>query len=294
MPASRPAAYDLRRDRDRLMRPTPSMTWKIGIASGACTHRSILDDAAVRFAPAGVSGVEIGTPPQHFDPKQADQVRAGGDRCFDDRHSPAVSIHAPFGADHDLAHPEANRRRRGIKEVLTTAAAIKQLGGLLVVVHPSDLERHGQDVGARLADSLSSLTALAERCRQEALVLVLESPLPHLIGGHPDEFCWLLDRLDGTVRVCLDTGHTFLGRHWHRFLAIADGRLTHVHANDNHGHRDDHLPPGDGRIDWAEITRTLAAADFTGWAMLELHCSGDDPGGYFRRALAQARALIGQ
>ena len=268
------------------------MSWKIGIASGACTHWSILDILPLIHA-AGVSGVEISTPPQHFDPKQADQVRAVR-QMLDDLSLAAVSIDAPFGAAHDLAHPDANRRRRGIEEVLTTAATIKQLGGSLVVVHPSDLERHGQDVGARLADSLSSLTVLAERCHQEAVVLVVESPLPHLLGGHPDEFRWLLDRLDGAVRVCLDTGHAFLGGHWHRFLAIADGRLTHIHANDNHGQRDDHLPPGDGRIDWAEMTRTLAAASFTGWTMLELHCSGDDPGGYFRRALAQAQALIRQ
>ena len=268
------------------------MSWKIGLASGACMHRSILEILPLIHA-AGVSGVEIGTPPQHFDPAQPDQVRAVR-QMLDKLSLAAVSIHAPFGAAHDLADPDANRRRSGIDQVLTTASAIKQLGGSLVVVHPSDLERQGQDVGARLADSLSSLTTIAERCRQEALVLVVESPLPHLVGGHPDEFRWLLDRLDGAVRVCLDTGHTFLGGHWHRFLAVADGKLTHVHANDNHGQRDDHLPPGDGRIDWMEIGRTLAAADFTGWAMLELHCTGGDPGGYFHRALTQARALIGQ
>jgi sugar phosphate isomerase/epimerase len=268
------------------------MSWQIGIASGACTHRSILDVLPLIHA-TGVSGVEIGTPPHHFDPRQVDQVRAVR-QALDHLALAAVSIHAPFGAPQDLAHPDPRRRRGGIDAVLTTAAAIKQLGGSLVVVHPSDLERDGQDVDARLACSASSLSALAESCRQEGVTLVVESPLPHLIGGHPDEFRWLLDRLDGAVRVCLDTGHTFLGGHWHAFLGIADGRLAHVHANDNRGHRDDHLPPGDGHIDWADIARSLAAVDFSGWAMLELHCSTGEPGGYFRRAVEQARPLMGQ
>jgi sugar phosphate isomerase/epimerase len=267
------------------------MSWHIGIASGACTHRSILEILPLIHA-AGVSGVEIGTPPRHFDPTQPDQVRAAR-RALDALSLTAVSIHAPFGPSHDLAHPDPRLRRAGIDAVLTTAAAIKQLGGSLVVVHPSDLERHGHDVDAQLANSAASLAVVAEGCRQEGVTLVVESPLPHLVGGHPDEFRWLLQRLDGAVRVCLDTGHTFLGGHWHAFLDIANGRLAHVHANDNHGQRDDHLPPGDGRINWAEIARTLTAVNFTGWAMLELHCSTGDPGGYFRRALTQSRPLMG-
>ena len=266
------------------------MSWQIGLASGACTHRSILDILPL-IHDTGVSGVEIGTPPHHFDPSQHDQVRTVR-QSLDDLGLAAISIHAPFGASHDLAHPDPVRRRSGVDAVITAAAAIKRLGGSLVIVHPSDLERHGHDVDARLACSASSLTALAESCRQEGLTLAVESPLPHLVGGHPDEFRWLLDRMDGTVRVCLDTGHTFLGGQWHAFLGIADGRLAHIHANDNHGHRDDHLPPGDGRIDWAEIARSLGAVDFSGWIILELHCSTGEPGRYFRRAVEQARSLI--
>lgn len=267
------------------------MSWQIGIASGACPERSILGVLPL-IKGTGVSGVEIGTPPRHFDPWKPGEVRAVR-RALDDLSLAAVSIHAPFGTNYDVAHPDPHRRRTAVDAILTTAAAIKQLGGSLVVVHPSDLERHAHDAGARLGDSAESLTVLAQSCRQEGLTLVLESPLPHLIGGHPDEFRWLLDRLDGTVRVCLDTGHTFLGGHWDAFLGVADGRLAHVHANDNQGHRDDHLPPGDGRIDWTEIARTLTAANFTGWAMLELHCPAEEPGAYFRRALAQARPLMG-
>jgi len=161
------------------------------------------------------------------------------------------------------------------------------------VVHPSDTVRAGQDVGARLDAAADGLRTVAERCRQEGLTLAVESPLPHLIGGHPEEFQSILRRLDDDVRVCLDTGHTFLGRFWDRFIEVAAGRLTHVHANDNRGTFDDHLIPGDGRIDWPHVVDTLRQASFAGWVMLELHCPAGDLGPFFEGAMGRARLLEG-
>ena len=268
------------------------MSWTLGMATGACPDRPILEILPL-IRDAGVVGIEIGTPPRHFDPADAAQVRSAGDALHQLALRP-VSIHAPFSKHFDLAHPDAGRRHAGAATIRAAMTALRALGGQLVIVHPSDLERHEHDVEARLADSLASLQGLAEDCRGAGLTLVVESPLPHLIGGHPDEFAWLLHRLDRHVGVCLDTGHTYLGRHWHGFLNVTDGRLAHVHLNDNAGRRDDHLPPGEGDIDWAEIARTLTAVNFSGWAMLELHCHTRDMGGFFRRAWIQTGSIIGR
>lgn len=250
----------------------------------------ILDMLGVLRA-SGAGGVELGTPPHHFNPWQADQVDAVA-RYLGHASLEAVSIHAPFGGALDLADPNPQHRHAAIGAVLVAASAIKRAGGRIVVVHPSDLERHGQDVEARLADTARSLTLLAEHCGHAGLTLAIESPLPHLIGGDPDEFQWILDHADPSARVCLDTGHTALGRSWHRFLDVAGPRLVHVHASDNHGQRDDHLPPGDGLIDWADVVRTLDAARFTGWIMLELARPPDDFASYFQRAFHRASALL--
>jgi sugar phosphate isomerase/epimerase len=266
------------------------MSWRLGFSTGACVERPILDVLPVLSA-AGITGVELGTPPRHFDPWQGDQVETVG-RALRDLSIEAVSIHAPFGATLDLADPNPHHRHAAIGAILIAASAIKRLGGRLIVVHPSDIVRHGHDVDARLADAARSLTLLAENCRHSGLTLVVESPLPHLIGGHPDEFRWLLGRLEPSVRVCLDTGHTTLGNGWRAFMNVAADRLAHVHANDNHGHWDDHLPPGDGRIDWAEVRASLEAIEFSGWIMLELHCPAADPGAYFARAMQRSMSLL--
>lgn len=266
------------------------MTWRIGISSGACTESPILD-VLPALEQSGAGALEIGTPPRHFDPWQEPQIAALAQHL---REAPidAVSIHAPFGGLLDLAEPNPQHRHAAIGAILTAAGAIKRLGGSLVVVHPSDLVRHAHDARARLRDCAESLRILGDNCRHNGVTLVVESPLPHLIGGHPDEFAWLLTQVDDDTRVCLDTGHTALGRHWHQFLEVAGTRLIHVHANDNHGHHDDHLPPGDGVIDWSEIARSLRAVRFTGWIMLELRCPPADPAAYFRRAFEQASRLL--
>jgi sugar phosphate isomerase/epimerase len=268
------------------------MTSRIGISSGACTERPILDILPCIHR-SGATAVEVGTPPRHFDPWQRDQITAVR-RAFDTLGLRAVSIHAPFGGLLDLADSNPAHRHAAVSAILTAAHALKQLGGDVVVVHPSDLPRPSHGVDRHLAACLVSLQELSASCRHEDLTLAVESPLPHLVGGHPDEFGWLLRRLDDSVKVCLDTGHLALGGYWHRFLDVAQGRLVHVHANDNHGTRDDHLPPGDGQIDWREIAGTLRDAQFDGWIMLELRCHQGDAAEYFRHALEQSVRLFGR
>jgi len=268
-----------------------NMAWRFGISTGACTESPIREMLPL-LRGSGAAAVEVGTPPRHFDPWQDDQVEAL-DAHLRETGLPAVSIHAPFGRLLDLADPNSHHRHAAIGAILTAGSAIRRLGGRLVVVHPSDLERQAHDVPARLADSAGSLAILAENCRQAGITLVVETPLPHLIGGHPDEFAWLLRDLDDSVCVCLDTGHAALGGHWHRFLDVSGARLCHVHANDNRGQWDDHLPPGDGIINWFDIAESLRSRSFDGWIMLELACPGANPADYFRRACEQAAQLFG-
>jgi sugar phosphate isomerase/epimerase len=243
------------------------------------------------LAASGVQALEISTPPRHFDLWQPIQIQALSEALQQWRLR-VVSIHAPFGGLLDLAEPNPHHRIAAIGAVLAAVSAVKHLGAALVVVHPSDLERHRHDIRGRMADCARSLATLAENCRLLGATIAVESPLPHLIGGHPDEFAAILDSLDESVRVCLDTGHTALGGHWKRFVEVSGPRVAHVHAHDNHGHWDDHLPPGDGRINWAEVRHTLEDIGFTGTIMLELACPPADPAAYFLRAVEQASGLF--
>ncbi|HYN10930.1 MAG TPA: sugar phosphate isomerase/epimerase family protein [Vicinamibacterales bacterium] len=266
------------------------MTWRLGLSTGGCLDSPILDVIA-DLASSGAAGVEVGTPPRHFDPLQEAQVASLADALASVALEP-VSIHAPFGGLLDLADPNPHHRHAAVGAALTAGSAIARLGGRLVIVHPSDLERHGRDARARLADCAVSLRLLAANCAAEGVTVAVESPLPHLIGGHPDEFEWLLGQLDNGVRVCLDTGHTALGRHWRRFVEVAGARLAHVHVHDNRGQWDDHLTPGDGIIDWRDVARSLREVNYDGWLMLELACPSHDRSSHLQRAVQRARELF--
>ncbi len=266
------------------------MTWRFGASTGVCLERPIVEvlDAVHR---AGIEGVELGTPPRHFDPWQLEQVRAVERRLVASGVQP-VSIHAPFGGLLDLSDPNPHHRHAAVGAILGAAAALRDLGGGLVVVHTTDVPRQGQDVDERLHWCAQAMEVLSRACHHLGMQLAIESPLPHLIGGHPDEFAWILARVDRRAGVCLDTSHTTLGHHWERFVELAGDRLVHVHANDHHGRFDDHLPPGDGTIDWPVIVRSLEAVRYRGWIILELRCPDEPLDAYFRRAIDQAHARI--
>ena len=266
------------------------MGWRIGASTGCCVDRPVLDVLdAIREA--GISAIEVGTPPGHFDPWRESEVHALRDRLQDDTIDP-VSIHAPFGGPLDLSDPNPHHRHAAIGAILTAATALKDLGGRIVVVHASDVPRHGQDVTSRLRWIHESLLILARTSDHMDLVLTVESPLPHLIGGAAEEFAWILERLPPSVAVCLDTGHTTLGHQWRQFVDVSKGRLSHIHANDHHGRFDDHLPPGDGILDWRAIGRDLLDVQFDGWIMLELQCPAGSVQQHFARARDQLQRLL--
>lgn len=266
------------------------MRWRIGASTGCCVDRPILQvlDA---LHEAEIEAVEVGTPPRHFDPWREQEVRALGARLQQHAMRP-ISIHAPFGGVLDLSDPNPHRRQAAIGAILTAATALKTVGGQHVVVHPSDVAREGQDVQLRLQSIRESLQVLAGSCDLLGVQLTVETPLPHLIGGQAGEFEQILNGLPAGVGVCLDTGHTFLGHQWRQFVDISRGRLAHVHASDHHGRFDDHLPPGDGTLDWPAIGRDLRQTGFDGWIMLELRCPADSMTGYFARAVARLGALL--
>ena len=161
-----------------------------------------------------------------------------------------------------------------------------------MVVHVSDVPRQGHDVSERLHHATDALRVLARACAQLEMMLIVETPLPHLIGGHPDEFAAVVTPLDHSVGVCFDTSHTTLGHHWERFMEVVSDRLVHLHVNDHRGHYDDHLPPGDGTIDWQEVRTGLESIGFDGWIVLELSCPPGPVDAYFANALRQTRALL--
>lgn len=262
--------------------------WPLGVSTGCCRDVPIAQ-VWEAIAAAGIARIELGTPPEHFSPADNRQAWRVALQLIQQPFVP-ISVHAPFGAALDLGSGLRPIREAGIQASLAAARALLGHPGAIVVAHPSDLRRDQVDPREVLRRALDSLLVIDSFCRDAGLRLAVETPLPHLVGGHPGEMRWLLEQMPSTVGMCLDTGHAHLGRFIRAFIDLAGPRLMHVHLHDNRGTADEHLIPGRGTIDWCEVFEALRGAGYAGALMLELSCPRPSAA-YFTEAVEAARHL---
>ena len=189
--------------------------------------------------------------------------------------------------------PDASQRRASLDRLHLAAEALAVLGGTLYVIHPGgEDQRWVWERDMRMNLAVEGLTEMAAACREKGQTLVVETPLPHLLGGALDDFQWILDRLpEEGVGVCIDTSHCALGGFLFDALARFGPRLVHLQVSDNRGVTDDHLPPGQGHIDWRRFRDALAEVRYDGVFMLEVSGNGD-VGAHARAAAAAVRAVL--
>jgi len=122
-----------------------------------------------------------------------------------------------------------------------------------------------------MENAAKTLNTVATRCRELGIGCVLENKLPHLLFGSVSDILWILGAMNAVhIGTCLDTGHAYLSGDIYNVMHKLSGHLQMVHANDNRGNYDDHLPPGDGKIDWNRLMTELSETGFHGAFILEL------------------------
>jgi sugar phosphate isomerase/epimerase len=248
--------------------------WEIGVSTGI-GYRHPIEQVLPLVRLHGFSAIEVSTAQPHLDVGDAARVRRVRERA-DDLGLRVHSLHAPFGHDVNFTSPDAAQREAALVRLTEAADALATLGGALYVIHPGgEDQRWVWDRERRLALSVEGLRRMWRECVDRRLTLVVETPLPHLLGGQPEDFAWILDRLPKEATgVCVDTSHCALGATLLPAIAANAARLVHVQASDNRGHTDDHLPPGRGILPWDGVEAALLAAGYAGVFMLEVNGEG--------------------
>jgi len=251
--------------------------WPIGLSTGCFYHQSILDCLPV-IRESGFGTIEICSSPTHFDYHDPAMVRRAAERIHE-LGMEAYSFHAPFADTIDIASSDDAQRNAALAEVLQAAAAAAALRVHYFVIHPGPEhppETSGEEKLTRMRNVVTTLNEVARRCRELGVMCVLENKLPHLIFGNTSDILWILDAINtAEVGACLDTGHASLSGDMESLVRKLRGHLKMVHAHDNGGARDDHLPPGDGRIDWEKLLRELVQIEFHGALILEMAGQAD-------------------
>lgn len=245
--------------------------WPVGLSTG-CFYRTSIFDCLESIRNSGFGLIEVCTFPAHLDYHDLKAVHAARHR-IDELDLEPYSLHAPFANEIDITSLDEEQRRHARDELIRAADAAGTLGVRYLVIHPGP-EKSGlpeQERFHRMANAAAVLTEVSGACRERNVALVLENMLPHLFSGRVRDLLWILGALETTdVGVCLDTGHAHLSGDLRTVAHKLSGHLWMMHATDNHGHRDDHLPPGDGQIDWHRLLRQMARIGFHGAIILEV------------------------
>ncbi len=213
-------------------------------------------------ARAEVSAIELFCSRRHFDYRSADDARelaswlAGHGLTLHAIHSPTTRDFHPTresGLPLSISDPERMRRQEAVDEIKRALDLVEYVPFRYCIQHvarPRDLPDP-----RRWDAAFSSLELLSLFARQRGVTLALENTLGEM--ATPVNLKNFLDETRLTnVKLCFDTGHAHIeGGVVAGIEAIRDYAVT-THVHDNHGERDEHLPPFEGTIDW---NATLAA-----------------------------------
>ena len=175
-------------------------------------------------------------------------------------HGRVASLHSPI-LGINIASTNPGIREESVRQVLATIDEAARLEAAGVVVHPGIppyQEVFPRDRG--LPYAIESLRRCAERAAAAGVEVYLEN-MPAITlaeGTRPvaiayavtyEELRLLFDAVNHpALRLCLDLGHAHLAGRRVLDAMLKDTDVVHVHVNDNHGRRDDHLAWGEGEI----------------------------------------------
>jgi len=233
--------------------------------------RKLTRDLISQIGGAGFHGVEIFCSRSHFDYTNRAEIQNIAGALADARLK-LTSLHAPTSRDLSatreggqplsICEVERVRRIEAMDELKRAIDVAEELPFSRMIFHMGG-SRETADPRKRDA-AFSSLEHLILHAKHVGVTICVENTTSEM--GSPAYLRSFIDetRLTG-LRVNFDIGHANLadGAEENR---IAEGfepvrelaASTHIH--DNHGEKDEHLPPYEGSIDWTEAVTLLKTA----------------------------------
>jgi len=162
------------------------------------------------------------------------------------------SAHAPFGGEYDLAAKSLAEREKAVELTREFCEVAADYAISTVIVHPHHFFDDSQEACAgRAAGGLERLLATSP----PEIKIAVEN-LPDHRGS------WICGRLldifgPSRLGFCYDSSHENMSGPAFHILRKYRDRIVTTHLSDNHGSEDEHLAPGEGRIDWGELSELI-------------------------------------
>lgn len=234
------------------------------------THK-LTPELLGQVAGAGFQGVEIFCARSHFEYTLKPDIRAMAG-ALEAHRLQLVSLHAPnrrdlsamreSGTPLSICEIERVRRVEAMDELKRVIDVADDLPYARLILHMGG-SRETADPRKRDA-AFSSLEHLVLHARHAGVTICVENT--HSEMGSPDYLRAFVDetRLTG-LRFNFDIGHAHLAEfpeeeRLEKSFSPLKELVSSVHLHDNHGEKDEHLPPYDGSIHWPDAIKLLKSA----------------------------------
>jgi sugar phosphate isomerase/epimerase len=237
--------------------------------------RKLTRDLIAQIGDAGFQGVEIFCSRSHFDyTTRAEIQNVAG--ALSDAKLKLASLHAPTSRDLSatreggqplsICEVERVRRIEAMDELKRAIDVAEELPFSRMIFHMGGT-RETADPRKRDA-AFSSLEHLILHAKHVGVTICVENTTSEM--GSPAYLRSFVDetRLSG-LRFNFDIGHAHLAdgpeenRVAESFEPLRE-LVASAHIHDNHGEKDEHLPPYEGSIDWTEAAKLLKTAPEAG------------------------------
>jgi len=158
------------------------------------------------------------------------------------------------------------------KKAIDTARVL-QLQKVNVHSHVRGLYMQHQSARQQTIDQMiESLGNLLDYAEGQGVELMLENSASRRDIAKFEDFNRVVQALPN-LGVHVDIAHAYLhGRlgHIDQYLRSFKNRLSHIHISDNFGKDDDHLPIGQGKINFERVVKTLKRIKYDGTITFEI------------------------
>jgi len=171
-------------------------------------------------------------------------------------------------------------RKASLEENFSALEAAAELGIRKAVLHPGYITGMGKFVMDKAKQyGLEAIGTILKKANRLGVTLCVENMFPlSIFLTQPQEFQEVFE-LFPEIRLTLDIGHANIGGNRNRaieFIQQYGYRIGHIHANDNFGKEDNHLPIGAGFIDFEKIIKALKQTSYDETMTIEVFSKDRD------------------
>lgn len=244
---------------------------------------SPLEDILEKLVRLDVKNIELADSGNHsLNPKRVErllELRSSYELNF--------SVHAPY-ADTNLSADDDLIREWVLKRIRASIRFASDIEAKNIVLHPGWTTATERFMRGRSWDlnirSLRWLQRYAGDYGVECLLENVPNPTPYLLVT-VDDFRIFDDEMAPPINYVLDVGHAHLQGEVFDFIDSFDSKIKHVHVSDNEGVQDQHLPIGQGTIDWESVIKALKKKGYDGWLVVESYENMAESLSYLRELL---------